>query len=50
MVRWTRTTVGGPNNLGGSVTKWSLREERSVACGLSVRGAPDCPVHQEQEP
>jgi hypothetical protein len=24
--------------------KRSLREERSVACGLYVRGAPDCPV------
>jgi hypothetical protein len=24
--------------------KRSLREERSVACGLSVRGAPDCPM------
>jgi hypothetical protein len=24
--------------------KRSPREERSVACGLSVRGAPDCPV------
>jgi hypothetical protein len=34
-VRWTRTTVGGPNNLGGSVTK---RHMLGSACVTAISG------------
>jgi hypothetical protein len=36
-VRWTRTTVGGPNYLGVSVTHAALKTWASPAGGPSVR-------------
>jgi hypothetical protein len=42
----------GPRNLSNTSkeeikkTKEKSKKRRCVACGLSVRGAPDCPVHQ----
>jgi hypothetical protein len=34
-VRWTRTTVGGPNNLGGSVTRTGEAFWKNTLRGLS---------------
>jgi hypothetical protein len=41
VVRWTRTTIGGPNNLGGFVTHESLGHlyERVHVEGCAEAGA-----------
>jgi hypothetical protein len=45
-VRWTRTTVGGPNDLGGSVTACSL--EAGLAHRTLSGAPPDSPVHPDR--
>jgi hypothetical protein len=46
-VRWTRTTVGGPNDLGGSVTglifgnvSWSEYSSSYIECDLQKTWVP----------
>jgi hypothetical protein len=37
-VRWTRTTVGGPNDLGGSVTRRDLCDLCAGLCRVKQFG------------
>jgi hypothetical protein len=43
-VRWTRTTVGGPNDLGGSVTKRSC-----FKCGKIGHFIAQCPDNENDQ-
>jgi hypothetical protein len=44
-VRWTRTTVGGPNDLGGSVTANRSKPQRACWRGTHRTVNSTCSVH-----